>query len=420
MHLVFVTSLVPVQNPVSGFAIANRAVFEGLVALGHRVSVLGFAEAADRPLATADLHLLGRMDVTNAKVGRARKARWFLTAIAAGLPISVAKMRAVSEATLKDELASLDPIDGLVLNSVQLPGAFIDHFQTYPTVYVAHNVEAGTARENAARARGLVSRLLFSREARLLAGIETRLTAQADWVFTFSEEDRFGFGPAVAAKSSCLPLVTRWDAPDALPQVASRYDLGLIGTWSWEANRIGLDWFVNAVVPLLPPHLTIAVAGQIAVPPVSTHPGLSFIGRVADAGEFLASVRLVPLIARAGSGVQLKTIETFERGLPCVATPASVRGIDALPSFCRLADTPEAFAAAILSVLAGPDLSADAEAGRHFHSAQKARLQAVLGDGLAHLGQPADRRAAALQLSTSPVASASGVSFATPAPFGGQ
>ena len=46
----------------------------------------------------------------------------------------------------------------------------------------------------------------------------------------------------------------------------------------------------------------------------------TFVGRVPDAVAFVLSGRTVPLISRAGTGVQLKTIETFELGLPAVAS----------------------------------------------------------------------------------------------------
>ena len=108
------------------------------------------------------------------------------------------------------------------------------------------------------------------------------------------------------------------------------YDATLIGTWTWQPNRIGLEWFLDKVVPHLPDDFTIAIAGSMpAGHAQSPHPGVSFVGRVADAIEFVLSGRVVPLISRAGSGVQLKTIETFELGLPAVATSRSLRGIGA-------------------------------------------------------------------------------------------
>ncbi len=85
------------------------------------------------------------------------------------------------------------------------------------------------------------------------------------------------------------------------------------------------------------------------------------------------------------SGVQLKTIETFERGPSLRRDAASVRGIDAVPALCRVADTPEAFAAAIVALLGAPGIARDADAGRRFHAEQKTRLQAALATGLAQI-----------------------------------
>ncbi|TIP68947.1 MAG: glycosyltransferase family 1 protein, partial [Mesorhizobium sp.] len=58
------------------------------------------------------------------------------------------------------------------------------------------------------------------------------------------------------------------------------------------------------------------------------------------------------LISTSGSGVQLKTIETFELGLPSVATSHSLRGIDHRPDNCVVADDPVAFAGALEAAVA--------------------------------------------------------------------
>ena len=59
MHLVFVTSLIPVVDPRSGYDIANRVIVDALRSMGHHVSVIGFlqpgADMADRD----DTMLLG-------------------------------------------------------------------------------------------------------------------------------------------------------------------------------------------------------------------------------------------------------------------------------------------------------------------------------------------------------------------------
>ena len=49
MHLVFVTSIVNHEEPMSGFEIANRVIVDALRRAGHRVTVLGFAWPGRRP-----------------------------------------------------------------------------------------------------------------------------------------------------------------------------------------------------------------------------------------------------------------------------------------------------------------------------------------------------------------------------------
>ncbi|CAN7239240.1 glycosyltransferase family 4 protein [Rhizobium sp. LjRoot98] len=388
MHLVFVSSLVPVENPSSGFDIANRAVFDGLRALGHKVSVIGYLQPGQAAASHEDVHLLGQLEVTNAKVGAAAKLRWLAKACLHRTTLSSAKMLEVSRAHVEALLQRLQPFDGIVLNSVQLPGAFAAAFQKHKTIYIAHNVEAGSARENAATASSLLQRWLFRREAYYLERLERTLTQAASVIWTFAEADRLGFGHAVSSRATVLPLVTRWDLAQGGPEKLPQYDLALIGTWSWQSNRLGLDWFLSKVVPLLSAEMTIGIAGQLPDAPVIAHPGVRLLGRVPDARAFVCSGAVLPLISRGGTGVQLKTIETFELGMPSVATRASLRGIGALPGNCSVADDPAEFAKLLI------DKVAQVRAGNHqrlsgaiFHQAQKTKLLETLDEGLSWFGK---------------------------------
>ena len=93
--------------------------------------------------------------------------------------------------------------------------------------------------------------------------------------------------------------------------------------------------------------------------------------------------RVVALATKGGTGVQLKTIETFEEGLPAVATSAALRGIDAVPENVRVADDPQAFAAGLIEQVmadrAGGDLRLD---GSRFAERQRAALDAGIARGL--------------------------------------
>ena len=127
---------------------------------------------------------------------------------------------------------------------------------------------------------------------------------------------------------------------------APTYDATLIGTWTWQPNRIGLDWFLDEVVPHLPDDFTHRHCRQHRRPTCARRiPASASSGALPTPIAFVLSGRVVPLISRAGSGVQLKTIETFELGLPAVATSRSLRGIGAVPANCIVADDPVEFAA---------------------------------------------------------------------------
>jgi hypothetical protein len=390
MHLVLVSSLVPVANPSSGFDIANRAVLDGLCALGHRVSVIGYLQPGQSVAADAETYLLGELEVANAKVGTATKLRWLATAVLNRTTLSSAKMLRTGAKHIEMLLEGLQPFDAIILNSVQLPGAFSAVFQKHPTIYVAHNVEADSALENAASASGLMERFLFGREAGLLEQVERQLTQTASAIWTFAEADRFGFGYAVSDRAAVLPLVTGWELPESGREGLPEYDLALIGTWSWKPNRIGLDWFLSEVMPLLPADMSIGIAGQMPDVPAVSHPGLRFLGRVPDARAFVETGAVVPLISRGGTGVQLKTIETFELGMPSVATRASLRGIGEIPANCSIADDPVEFAQLLTGKVAQVR-AGDRQrlSGATFHRGQKARLLATLERSLAGLAKPA-------------------------------
>lgn len=379
MHLAFFTSIVPDGGLGSGFEIANGAILDGLRRSGARVTVVGCTWPGAEPSRPEETIVLGSVDVRTDSAGPLQKASWLAGAVSQGLTFSSAKMRSIGDEAVRAAIARLGAVDAYVLNSTQFAGAFEPLLRDRPTLYVAHNVEHRSAAENAAHADGTLGRLLYRREARLLEALETRLCRDAAFVYTLAEEDRAPLDVADDRRSAVLPLVTRAAAP---PQPAGRriaWDAGLIGTWTWQPNLIGLSWFLAEVVPKLPETFRLAIAGSVPAGIGSDHPGVTFLGRVPDAHDFVRSAAVVPLVSRGGTGVQLKTIETFELGLPAVATTSALRGIAYRPGNCVVEDDPAAFAWALRAAAAEPPRDID---GRAFHAAQLAALDRGIGRGL--------------------------------------
>ena len=383
MRLAFLTALVPVAKPDTGFEIANAAILDALRAAGHEVTAIGFMRPGEVPADPERAVVVDHMPIENAAAGTGRKLGWVAGALRLGLPVACAKLRLAGGGVV-ESVRRAGPFDAIVVNSVMPWGAFPELAALGPRILVAHNVEHVSARQSAAHAGNALTRLLYTREARLLAAIEREAIAQAAFVWTLAEEDRAGLG-AAPERSAVLPLV---GAPKPLPPAgaapACTHDVGLIGTWTWAPNRIGLDWFLQDVCPLLPAGISIAVAGRMPDGMPAAPANVALLGRVPDADAFLRGCRVVALTSRAGTGVQLKTIEAMQLGLPAVATRLSCRGFTALPTNFTIADTAFDFAdrlaATVGQVRAGDPMRRNGEA---FMAGQRAALAAALEQGLA-------------------------------------
>ncbi len=383
MKLLFVTSLVPQGQPSTGYEIANEAIIDGLARVGADVTVMGFTWPGKEASNPAKTIVLGSVDVRTEGADAWQKMRWVASAVAGGYTISSVKMRIVNERAIRAAIDAHGPFDAYVLNGVSLPGAFVDMFSDLPSLWIAHNVEYKSSLENALSADSALKRALFKRDARILETLEKDLARRARFVFTLADEDRTPLGVASPSRSAVLPLTTT-DKPSRGGQKRTvKYDAGLIGTWTWQPNRVGLEWFIQEIAPRFGSDFKVAVAGSLPAGLPAAPSCVEFLGRVPDAKEFVNSCAVIPLIARGGTGVQLKTIETFEMGLPSVATSLSLRGINALPSNCQVCDAPEAFAAKLVEMAAayrqGKLID---ENGTAFANSQRAEMDEALRRGL--------------------------------------
>lgn len=388
MHLVFVTSLVPDGAPSTGYEIANSAIIAALRRQGVRVTVVGFVRPGKEASDPDNTIVLGSLDPATDSAPFTQKFRWLVGAVAKGLTVSSAKLRVLSDEQFLQALEVVGDFDGYVLNAVQMTGAYEASLRDKPALFVAHNVEHISARQSADAAGSLLQRLLFAREANFLEIMEKRLCGRARFVFTLAEADRQALGIDKPSKSAALPLVTRERPAIPSKKRTIECDAGLIGTWTWQPNRIGLEWFLTEVTQHLDPDFKIVVAGKVPQDLAARHKQVHFAGRVECADDFVKSAGVIPLISRAGTGVQLKTIETFELGLPAVATTSALRGISTVPDNCIVADDPREFAEAMTRLAQDRDNTVD---GAGFFHSQLRGLDDGLAKGLKTLGHTPEK-----------------------------
>lgn len=391
MHLIFVTSLVTSGAPESGYEIANKALLDGLRRQGARITEIGFKWVGTTLADPDNTVCLGDVDVKTEGASSKQKLRWLGKAVRSGQPIACAKLHTIDENVLESAVVEAEkrggPIDGIILNGVSMAGAYERYLTQKPYLFVAHNVEHVSARENADDASGLIEKLMYRREAYYLKRLEVRLCSGAQHVLTLTEEDRHGLGVATDARSTIVPLVTPQPLNVSKDGRIKAFDIGLIGTWTWTPNRIGLEWFLRDVVPHLPQGIQVAIAGKTPKGMRARDKRVQLLGRVLDAKDFSRQNRIMALTSRVGTGVQLKTIEAFEMGLACVATPSSMRGISHVPDNVVVADGAKAFASALArQAAAQKDGQLPEQDGRDFRNAQLASMDIALQRALSFIG----------------------------------
>lgn len=176
-------------------------------------------------------------------------------------------------------------------------------------------------------------------EAELSRAAEAHALELADAVMTCSElETRrlVEVHPAMAARAFSAPLgIDPAEWPDR-EFSRSEARVALFGTWSWHPNRLGLEWFVREVWPLVTARVPDArglVAGTGVDDASAWPPGIDFVGRVADLAGFTASAAVAAVPVRDGVGASVKFAEALATGASVIATVDGANAFDDPPAF---------------------------------------------------------------------------------------
>jgi len=164
------------------------------------------------------------------------------------------------------------------------------------------------------------------------------------------------------------------------------------GVMDYFPNVDAMTYFVERIFPLVRarvPAAELVIVGQRPAPNVrrlARRSGITVTGWVPDVSPLLQSAAVFVAPLRIARGIQNKILEAMAAGLPVVATPAALGGINAVPGRDVLVDdTPDGFAARTVSLLTNHELRQRlGRSGRQFVSEHHqwdvhlARLEKVL------------------------------------------
>ncbi|NEZ57048.1 glycosyltransferase [Leptolyngbyaceae cyanobacterium CCMR0082] len=341
-NVLFLTTLLPSRRKTGG-EVASQAFINGLRQNGYKVSVVGYMRKDDsfEPEAHEVLVEKRHIETSSAKIDA---ILWLLLSFIVKLPYSAAKYYSQTYVKLVNTLLSAKQYDVVFIDHSQLAWLAKLVAGKSKIIFIAHNIEHEIYLSHFNNSKNLFERWLYAREAKMVKRIESELSKQAAEVWTLTEHDANHFSRLKGVynvKALALPL-----GPEKVCEnvIEKRFDIGLIGSWTWKFNEEGLHWFFKFVYPELSSQLSIHVAGKGAEWLSGKYPNVKYEGFVPNSQVFMAQARVIALPMLGGSGIQIKTLDALASGSAIVATPTSMRGVSLVSPIVQIAEHPKEFA----------------------------------------------------------------------------
>lgn len=383
MHILFFTPQLP-HPPHQGTTIRNYHLIR-LLAVHHKIDLVTFLAPGQTLTPDNPLHMLCRRIVGVPQPTRTLPQRLVSTFVQR-LPDMALRLESADLYAQLQELASETNAYDNAYDIVQVEGIEMAQYGLFLITQLAqqgrrpqlvfdnHNCEYLLQKRNALtdlrNPRRVVAGLYSVMQWLKLRAYEARICRQADVVLAVSEPDRAALqalvpeaGVAVIANGIDPALYQQLVSPTLSLTAQAPATLVFTGKMDYRPNIDAVLWFADNVLPLImqaEPHVRFQIVGMNPHPRLDrlrANPAIEITGAVESITPYLdnAGVYVVPL--RIGGGTRFKVLEAMAQGLPIVSTTLGVEGIGVTDGQeLLLADRPEAFAQAVLRILADREM----------------------------------------------------------------
>ncbi len=277
----------------------------------------------------------------------ARRLAAYGAALAAGVPSDLARAVSPELAAATARMAGAEGRGRVIADGPAVAATLRTLARRREVIYNAHNLES-SFRHELEQGRGRAG-------ARGLLAFERGVLGHAAESWMVSEADVAGARALCSqAKLRYAPNVVDVEAIAPVEHRAPERRAVFVANFSYEPNRNGMRFLLEEVMPRVWAQLADAqiVLVGAGLQPAGEGGRVRQLGFVEDLREAYAGARcaVVPLLQ--GGGTPLKLIEALAYGLPVIATPHAVAGLQVRDGEdCLVAEGAQAFADAMAGVL---------------------------------------------------------------------
>lgn len=348
MKILYLTTVIPSPKKTGG-EIASQSFIDTLERNGHQVTVVGYERQGDKSLLRDNEVSVEKRCIETSK-SFLQALIWMFISLYKNLPYSCAKYYSFKYTQTLKKIIQEDTYNLIIIDHAQLSwiGNLISD-KIKNIIFIAHNIEHETYLAQSKSATNKLLRMIYRRECYLIKSCEDNLASIAKQVWTLTRYDCKYF-------SQSNQNTKVFDIPASInPSLKcisiKSFDIGIIGSWTWNANLLGLKWFFQQVYPFLPEDISIHVAGKGAEWLNGEYTNVKYCGFVPDVQAFMSQARVIAIPSVAGGGIQIKTLDAIASDSPIVVTPIALRGIFEYPSYIKIAQEASEFADTLIASL---------------------------------------------------------------------
>ncbi len=332
----------------------------------HEISYLSFADPSAAPAdlegmraVCSELEVVRRQDPAKGSLAFYADAA---ARILDRLPYAAGKYRSAEYRQKLERLLATRAFD-LIVCDFLVPAVNMPATLPCPAVLFTHNVEAEIWRRHYERQTGAVHRFLFKQQWQRMLRFERDTVSRFDLVLAVSDADAdtlqrlYPDSLRTPAFTVATGVDTSFFAPAPDTTVRPRH-LVFTGSMDWIPNEDAMKHFCHDILPLIraqEPEVTLSIVGRAPTPAVqrlAEIPGVTVTGRVDDVRDYIAAAAAYVVPIRIGGGTRLKIFEAMGMAKPVISTSIGAEGLPVSDGAdIVIADTADAFAASVLSVL---------------------------------------------------------------------